>query len=328
MKAILQDRYGAADVLRFAETDMPAPADGDVLVRVHAAAVNAYDWHVMRGDPYVARLMAGDVFGRRGPRVAVRGRDFAGTVEAVGAGVTRFRVGDEVFGMAPGTFAEYAVARADEIETKPANLTFTQAAALPLAGTTALEGLRDEGRIQPGQRVLVNGASGGVGAFAVQIAKAYGAYVTGVCSGGNAELVRGLGADAVVDYRRADFTAGPGHHDLVLDLVGNRSLGDLRRALTPTGTLVLSGGGVFRGGSVLGPITLIVRGRLTAPFIRQRVRVLTTAGGRANLAALRELAEAGKLTPAVDRTFGLPEAAEAIRYVETGHARGKVVVAL
>jgi len=328
MKAIVQDRYGSPDALRFQEVDTPVAAEHQVLVRVHAAAVNAYDWHVMRGDPYVARLMDGAVFGRRGPRVPIRGRDFAGRVEAVGAGVTRFRPGDEVFGEAPATFAEYAAVRDDVIEPKPANLTFEQAATLPLAGNTALMGLRDEGRVQPGQRVLVNGAAGGVGTFAVQLAKAYGAHVTGVCSGGNADLVRRLGADEVVDYRRADFTRGEGRHDVILDLVGNRSLGDLRRALAPAGTLVLSGGGVFTGGSIFGPIRLILQGKLTAPFTRQRVRILTAVGSRANLATLRELAEDAKIVPVVDRTFALSEAADAIRHVETGHARGKVAVTL
>ncbi|MEU4221560.1 NAD(P)-dependent alcohol dehydrogenase [Actinoplanes sp. NPDC026623] len=326
MKAIVQDRYGPPDVLRFEEVDTPVAAGQQVLVRVRAAAVNAYDWHVMRGDPYVARLMDGAVFGRRGPRVPIRGRDFAGRVEAVGAGVTRFRPGDEVFGEAPGTFAEFVAVPDDVIEPKPANLTFEQAAALPLAGNTALMAVRDEGRVRPGLRVLVNGAAGGVGTFAVQLAKAFGAHVTGVCSGGNADLVRRLGADDVVDYRLTDFARGAGGYDVVLDLVGNRSLGDLRRTLAPAGTLVLAGGGVFAGGSLLGPVGLIVRGKLTASFTRQRVRILTVVGSRTNLATLRELAEDARIVPVVERTFALSEAAEAIRHVETGHARGKVTV--
>ncbi|BFU46584.1 NAD(P)-dependent alcohol dehydrogenase [Krasilnikovia sp. MM14-A1004] len=328
MKAIVQDRYGSSDVLAFQDVDPPVAGDREVLVRVHAAAVNAYDWHVMRGDPYIARLMAGSVFGRREPRVPIRGRDFAGRVEAVGAGVTRFRPGDEVFGAAPATFAEYVAVAADDIEPKPANLTFDQAAALPMAATTALMGLRDEGGVRPGHRVLVNGASGGVGTFAVQLAKALGASVTGVCSGRNVDLVRQLGADEVVDYQRADFTRAAHAHDVVLDLVGNRSLGDLRRALTPTGVLVLAGGGVFTGGSLVGPVGLIIRAKLTGPLIRQRIRTVTAEIDRTRLATVRELAEASKVTPVIDRTFALSEAAQAIRYVETGHARGKVVVTL
>ncbi|GAB1689879.1 NAD(P)-dependent alcohol dehydrogenase [Krasilnikovia sp. M28-CT-15] len=326
MKAIVQDRYGSSDVLRFQDVEPPVPGDDEVLVRVHAAAVNAYDWHVMRGDPYVARLMAGDVFGRRAPRMPIRGRDFAGRVEAIGARVTRFRPGDEVFGAAPGTFAEYVAVAADDIEPKPANLQFEQAAALPMAGATALMGLRDEGGVRPGHRVLVNGASGGVGTFAVQLANAYGAHVTGVCSGRNVDLVRRLGAHDVIDYQRADFTLGDGGHDVLLDLVGNRSLGDLRRAVAPTGVLVLAGGGAFTGGSLVGPVGLIIRAKLTAPFLRQRVRTVTAEVGQAQLATLREFAESGKIMPVIDRTFALSEAAQAIQYVETGRARGKVVV--
>ncbi|XVV06137.1 NAD(P)-dependent alcohol dehydrogenase [Actinosynnema sp. CA-248983] len=250
MKAIVQDRYGAPDVLSLAEVPRPAAGDGEILVKVHAAAVNAYDWHVMRGDPYVARVLSPGVFGRSGPRKAVRGRDFAGTVTAVGAGVTRWKVGDEVFGDLgdeQGAFAEYARVPQDGVEAKPAGLTFVQAAALPLAGRTALAALDG---VTPGTRVLVNGASGGVGTFAVQIAKALGAATTAVCSPRNADLARSLGADRVVDYTREDFTRE--QHDLVLDLVGNRSLAELRRAVTPTGSLVLSGGGVSTGAACSG----------------------------------------------------------------------------
>jgi NADPH:quinone reductase-like Zn-dependent oxidoreductase len=322
MKAIVHDRYGPPEVLRLDEVAEPVVADHEVLVRVHAAAVNARDWHTMRGDPYLARL----TFGLRGPKVRIRGTDFAGRVAAVGSAVTSFRPGDEVYGEAPAAFAEYVSVPADLVAHKPANLSFAQAAAIPLAGNTALMGLRDVARLRPGQRVLINGASGGVGTFAVQLARSFGARVTAVCSPRNAELVRSLGADHVVDYTRADFTRGAERHDVVFDLVGNRSLADLRRAVTPTGTLILSGGGVSAGGSLVGPIALVVRGQLLARFVRQRVVTLTALPSAANLATLRELAEAGTVVPVIDRTFPLGETAEAIRYVEREHARAKVVL--
>ncbi|HEV7647229.1 MAG TPA: NAD(P)-dependent alcohol dehydrogenase [Actinophytocola sp.] len=329
MKAITQDRYGPPDVLELTDVDRPVAADDEVLVRVHAAAINAYDWHIMRGDPYVARL-AGPNLGLGRPKRTIRGRDVAGRVEAVGAGVTDLAVGDEVFGDAgerDGAFAEYVALPREGVERKPANLTFEQAAALPLAGLTALKGLRDDGGVHAGQRVLVNGASGGVGTFAVQLGKALGAEVTAVCSTRNADLVRSLGADRVVDYTREDFARTGRHHDVVFDLVGNRSLGDLRRALTPDGTLVLSGGGVFKGGSLVGPMGLMIRAGVAGRFSRQqRIRILQTSPNREILASLRELAEAGKLTPAIDRTYKLTEVPDAIRYLETEHARAKVVV--
>jgi NADPH:quinone reductase-like Zn-dependent oxidoreductase len=323
MKAIVQDRYGPSEVLRFGEIEPPAAADGEVLVRVHAASVNARDWHVMRGDPYLARL----AFGLRAPNVRVRGTDFAGRVEAVGTGVTRFRVGDEVYGETDAAFAEYVrVPATGAVEPKPANLTFEQAAAVPLAANTALMGLRDVAAVRSGQRVLINGASGGVGTFAVQLAKAYGAHVTGVCSTRNLDLVRSLGADRVVDYTREDFTRDGARYDVVFDLVGNRSLAECRRVLTPTGTLVLSGGGVSEGGSLLGPIRLVARARLVSAFVRHRVRVLTTVPSRENLATLRELVESGAVAPVIDRTFPLSDGAEAVRYLEMDHARAKVVI--
>jgi NADPH:quinone reductase-like Zn-dependent oxidoreductase len=322
MKAIVQDRYGPADVLALREVDKPVAADNEVLVRVHAAAVNAYDWHFMRGDPYLAR----PVLGWAGPKVKIRGRDFAGRVEAVGPGVTRVRAGDEVFGEADGSFAEYVCAAGGMVDRKPANLTFEQAAAMPLAGNTALMGLRDAGRVQPGQQVLINGASGGVGTFAVQIAKAFGALVTGVCSTRNVDLVRSIGADDVIDYTRDDFTRDGRRYDVVFDLVGNRSLADCRRVLTPGGTLVLSGGGVSGGGSLIGPLGLIVRAQLLSRFVRHRLLVLTAKQSKENLATLRELAESAKVTPVIDRTYPLSEAPEAIRYLEVEHARAKVVV--
>ncbi|MFG3348277.1 NAD(P)-dependent alcohol dehydrogenase [Streptomyces sp. NPDC048018] len=322
MKAWVQDRYGSADVLEFREVDVPVPRDHEVLVRVHAASVNARDWHLMRGDPYVARA----ALGLRRPRERTRGTDFAGVVTAVGGGVSRFRPGDEVFGEGAGAFAEYVCAAQDAVERRPAGLGYEQAAAIPLAGNTALMGLRDLGRLRERDRVLVNGASGGVGTFAVQIAKAWGAEVTGVCSTRNAELVRGLGADRVLDYTREDFTKGPERYDLLLDLVGNRSLAEYRRVLAPEGRLVLSGGGVFEGGSLIGPMGLIVRGQLASLFTRGRIRVLTAEPRRENLATLRELAETGAMAPVVERTYPLAEADRALRYVEGEHPRAKVVL--
>jgi NADPH:quinone reductase-like Zn-dependent oxidoreductase len=321
MKAVVQDRYGAPDVLELRDVDRPVPADDQVLVRVRAAGANAYDWHLMRGDPYVARL----ALGPRAPRARIRGRDFAGEVAAVGKDVTGLRPGDEVFGEVDGTFAEYVCVPDAWVERKPANLTFEEAATLPLAGNTALRGLRDTAGVREGQHVLVNGASGGVGTFAVQIAKVLGAEVTGVCSARNAELVRSLGADHVVDYAREDFTRDGRRYDVVLDLVGARGITALRRALTPTGTLVLSGGG--KPGQFVGAAGLTLKGVLLSPFVRQRLRPLVgPAPSRAVLVALRELAESGKLAPVIDRTYTLGEAAEAIRYLEVEHARGKVVV--
>jgi NADPH:quinone reductase-like Zn-dependent oxidoreductase len=322
VKAITQDRYGSPDALELRDIDRPAPADHEVLVRVHAAAVNAYDWHFMRGDPYLARFSMG--FG--GPKQKIRGNDFAGRVEAVGSQVRGFEPGDDVFGGVDGAFAEYVCAPESQLERKPANLTFEQAAAMPMAGRTALKGLRDVGEVRPGQRVLINGASGGVGTFAVQIGKSLGAEVTAVCSTRNVDLVRSLGADQVVDYTKQDFTRGEQRYDVVLDLVGNRSLGDLRRALTPDGTLVLSGGGNSTGGSLMGPLKLIMLGSLMSKFARsQRIRLLQVPPEEP-LTSLRELAENGSLTPAIDRTYKLAEVPDAIRYLETEHARAKVFV--
>ena len=324
MKAITQDRFGSSGVLRFSDVDRPVPADDQVLVRVQAAALNARDWHVMRGDPYLARASA--EVGLRVPAHRIRGTDFAGRVEAVGRAVTGLRAGDEVFGEAPGAFAEYVCAPARHVAPKPAGLSFEEAAALPLAGNTALIGVRDVVRARAGRRLLINGASGGVGTFAVQIAKAYGAEVTAVCGARNVDLVRSLGADHVVDYSRDDFARAGQRHDAVLDLVGNRSLADLRRVLTPDGTLALSGGGVFTGGSFFGPIGLLVRGRLLSLFVRQRIVRFDAPPSRANLVTLAEFAESGKVRPVVDRTFPLAAAAEAMRYQEAAHARGKVII--
>ncbi|MFG1805668.1 NAD(P)-dependent alcohol dehydrogenase [Streptomyces sp. NPDC049040] len=324
MKAVTQDRYGPPEVLGLTEVCKPVAADDEVLVRVHAASVNARDWHVMRGDPYLARLS----FGLGGPKARIRGTDFAGRVEAVGRGVKRLRPGDDVFGEADGAFAEYVCASQDAVAPKPSCWTFAQAAAAPLAGNTALMGLRDAGRLRPGQHVLVNGASGGVGTFAVQIAKSIGAEVTGVCSTRNTGPVLSLGADHVIDYTREDFTRNGQRYDVLLDLVGNRSLAECRRALTLEGTLVLSGGGVYEGGSLIGPVGLLLRARLTSPFVRRRQAVLTAVPSSRNLAALSDLAESGRLTPSIDRTYPLSEVPEAIGHLEGEHARAKVVIAV
>jgi NADPH:quinone reductase-like Zn-dependent oxidoreductase len=322
MKAIVQDRYGPPDVLELRDVETPTAGDNEVLVRVHAASVNALDWHYMRGDPYVARPS----MGLRRPKVSIRGRDFAGRVEAVGIGVDRFRPGDEVFGEADGAFAEYVSAPDGAVDPKPANLSFDQAAAVPVAGNTALMGLRDVAHVRAGQRVLLNGASGGVGTFAVQIAKSLGAEVTGVCSARNVDLVRSIGADHVIDYTSEDFSRNGQRYDVVFDLVGNRSLTDCRRALTPEGTLVLSGGGVSQGGSLVGPMALFVKSMLLSRFVRHRLLQFTEKPGSENLAALRELIESGAVVPVVDRTYQLSEVPEAIRYLEVEHARAKVVI--
>ncbi|GAA4440008.1 NAD(P)-dependent alcohol dehydrogenase [Phytohabitans houttuyneae] len=332
MKAIVQERYGSPSDLALREVDKPAPAAGQVLVRVHAAAINARDWHVMRGDPYLARLAMPSVFGFSGPKHPIRGSDVAGRVEAVGGGVTRFQPGDEVYGDVcdlDGAFAEYVCVPEGQLEHKPANLTFEQAAAVPMAGCTALAGLRDVGRLAAGQRILINGASGGVGTFAVQIAKAFGAEVTGVCSTRNVELVRSLGADRVIDYTREDFAQGGQRYDMVFDLVANRTLADLRRVLTPTGLLLLSGGGVSRNGRpyVTGPMGLQIKAQVAARFVRHRLTSLSgVTPGAEHLATLRELIESGKVAPAIDRTFTLAQVPEAIRYLEAEHARAKVVI--
>ncbi|HEY0636241.1 MAG TPA: NAD(P)-dependent alcohol dehydrogenase [Pseudonocardiaceae bacterium] len=323
MKAITQDRYGPPEVLEYKDIEQPVPGPHEVLVRVRAASVNARDWHVMRGDPYVARLMDRSTFGRRAPRNPVRGTDFAGTVEAVGPAVTRLRVGDEVFGESEGAFAELVCAPEDVVAVRPEALPVEQAAALPLAGNTALLGLR---HVRPGDRVLVNGASGGVGTFAVQLAKAAGATVTAVCGPRNTDLVRSLGADMVIDRTRTDFTASGERHDTVFDLVGNRSLRALGRAVDPNGTLVLSGGGTSRGGSIIGPVALIIRGMAASRFVRHRLVVLNAAPTAANLAELAGLTTAGTITPVIDRTYPLSDAAAAIRYMETEHARAKLVL--
>lgn len=331
MKAIVQDRYGSPDALEFSEVEKPVAVGNTVLVRVRASSVNAYDWHVMRGDPYLARLMLPAAFGRKGPKARIRGRDFAGRVEAVGPDVTRFSPGDEVYGDlgdANGAFAEYVCAPEDLVELKPINLTFDQAAAIPLAGSTALFGLRDVAKVEAGQRVLVNGASGGVGTFAVQLAKTFGAEVTGVCSTRNVDLIRSLGADHVIDYSKEDFTRNGVQYDVVLDLVANRSLADFRRALTPTGTLVLSGGGTFTGGSVVGPMRILLQAKLQSRFVRHRLIDFSTPLTLEHLTTLKTLAESSQLTSAIDRSFALADVPAAITYLETHHAQAKVTITM
>ncbi len=321
MKAIAFDRYGAPDVLTLAEIDKPVAKDNEVLVRIVAAAINPYDWRMMRGDPYLVRVARGL---RKLRVVTVLGSDMAGQVEAVGKDVTRFRPGDAVFGeVDTGGFAEYVSFSEDLLGPKPINLTFEGAAALPMTGITALQALRDRGRIQAGQHVLINGASGGIGTMAVQLAKAFGAEVTGVCSSRNVDLARSVGADHVVDYTREDFTRSAKRYDLILDAVGNHSLTAFRRALVPRGTLVIVGGG---GGRWFGPATQVLKAMFASPFVSQRlVPVLGTPNHR-DLQALRDLVEAGKVTPVIDRTYPLAEVPEAMRYVEMRHARGKVVI--
>jgi NADPH:quinone reductase-like Zn-dependent oxidoreductase len=323
MKAIVQHKYGSPDVLELQEVDKPEIGDDDVLVRVHAASVHIGDWHLMTGLPYLLRVVVPDL-GLRAPKVHVRGMDVAGKVEAVGKNVTQYQVGDEVFGTCEGSFAEYARAREDTLAPNPANLTFEQAAAVPTSAFAALQALRDRGEIQPGQRVLIIGASGGVGIFAVQIAKSLGADVTGVCSTRNVEMVRSIGADHVIDYTQEDFTRSGQRYDLILDMGGNRSLSQLRHVLLPRGTLVLVG--AERGSRWLGGIDRWIQALVLSPFVRQELRPLSTKPNKADLQFLKELIEAGKVTPVIDRTYPLSEVPDAIRYLEAGHAQGKIVI--
>jgi NADPH:quinone reductase-like Zn-dependent oxidoreductase len=321
VKAIIQDRYGSPEVLQLKEIDKPAIGDEEILLQVRAAGIDQGVWHLMAGLPYLIRIAG---FGLRAPKNPVRGLDVAGRVEAVGEKVTEFRPGDEVFGTCNGSFAEYACARADRLAPKPANLTFEQAAALPISGYAALQAVRDQGKVRPGQRVLIIGAGGGVGTFALQLAKAFGAEVTGVASTTKTELVRSIGADHVIDYTREDFADGRNRYDVILDIAGNRSLSHLRRALAPEGTLVIVGG--EGGGKWLGGIDRQLRAHVLSPFVRQKLGTWISKERKEDLDALRELLEAGKVTPVVDRTFPLSEVPEAIRYLREGRARGKVVI--
>ena len=321
MRAVVQDGYGSADVLHVARLPRPAIGEDEVLVRVHAAGLDRGTWHLMAGYPYAARL----ALGLRRPRQPVVGRDVAGTVVSVGAGVTGFAVGDEVFGMARGSFAEYAAVSVARLAHKPAGLSFEQAAVVPISGGTALQAVHEAGRVQAGQQVLVHGASGGVGGYAVQIAKAAGATVTGVASGAKLDLVRSLGADRVLDYSRDDFADGSHHYDLVVDTGGDPSLGRLRRALTPTGTAVIVGG---EGGGSLTGMGRQLRAVMVSPFVRQRLTMLASKERAADLERLRDLIEAGHVTPHVDRTYPLDRAADAMRQLVAGEVRGKLAITL
>ena len=327
MKAIAHDRYGPPqDVLALRDVDRPAVEDGQVLVRVRAASVNPADWHLIRGEPSIARLQ----WGLRAPKFAVPGCDLAGQVEAVGHSVTSLQPGDEVFGSlfmrGFGALAELASVPEDVLAPKPANLSFDDAAAVPIAALTALQGLRDRGRVEAGHKVLIIGASGGVGTFAVQIAKSLGAEVTGVCSTRNVDMVRSLGADHVVDYTREDFTQGGQRYDLIFQLAGTGSPSECRRALIPKGTLLLSSG--ESNGRVIGPLGRVAKALAMSPFVGQRMVSFTVKPNRADLEAVKRLIEAGEVSPVIDRSYPLAEAPDAIAYLEEGHARGKVVITL
>jgi NADPH:quinone reductase-like Zn-dependent oxidoreductase len=319
MKAIVQDRYGSPDVLEQRDIPRPEPGAREVLVRVHAASVHIGDCLVISGVPHVLRMATG----LRRPKHGIPGTDVAGTVEAVGRDVAGLRPGDEVFGWCIGAFAEYVTAPADHFVAKPPNLTFEQAAAVGVSATTALQLLRDQGRIQPGQKVLINGASGGVGTFAVQIAKAFGAEVTGVCSTKNVDLVRSIGADDVIDYSREDFTRGRPRYDFILDNVGNHSPSDARRALAPNGILQPNGGG--HSGGAFGPV---IQAFVTSLFVRQQARPSVKFQNHDDLLVLKELVETGKVAPVIDGTYPLSRTPEAIAHVEEGHARGTVVITI
>jgi NADPH:quinone reductase-like Zn-dependent oxidoreductase len=321
MKAIVQDRYGSAGVLQLRDIDKPEIGADEVLVRVHAAGVHIGDWHLMTGQPYLMRLIG---FGFRAPKARVRGMDVAGVVEAVGPNVTRFQPGDEVFGTCDGAFAEYASARQDMLATKPAKLTFDQAAAVPTSAFTALQALRT-GAVQAGQKVLIVGASGGVGMFAVQIARSFGAEVTGVCSTAKVDTVRAIGADHVIDYTKEDFTRSGQQFDLILDMGGNRSLSQLRRALTLRGTLVLVGG---EGGDRWIGIGRSLQALVVSPFVHHSLRPLASQPSQADLQVIKELIEGGAVTPVIDRTYPLSEVPDAISYLRAGRARGKLVISV
>jgi NADPH:quinone reductase-like Zn-dependent oxidoreductase len=323
MKAIVRDTYGSPEVLELRDIDIPEYADEEVLVHVHAAGVGRDVWHIMTGLPYPIRLAG---YGFRAPKNPVIGSDMAGVVEALGKNVTRFQPGDEVFGIGKGSYAEYVCAREDKLAPKPTNLTFEQAAVVAIMGSTALQALRDHGKVRPGQEVLIIGASGGVGTYAVQIAKAFGANVTGVCSTTKVEMVRSIGADHVIDYTQEDFAEGDQRYDLILDIGGNSSLSRLRRALASRGTLVIVGG--EGGGRWLGGTDRQLRAMMLSPFVGQKLGTFVNKENHEDMLVLKELIEAGKVTPIIDRTYPLAEVPEAIRYLEEGHARGKVVISV
>jgi NADPH:quinone reductase-like Zn-dependent oxidoreductase len=326
MRAVVYCNYGVPN-LKFQEIEKPTPADDQLLVRVRAASVNPLDWHFIEGTPYVMRAMG---VGLRKPKDTRLGVDFAGTVEAVGKNVTRFKPGDEVFGGRTGAFAEYVCVRESRaVALKPANITFEQAASVPIAAITALQGVRDKGKVQAGQKVLINGASGGVGTFAVQIAKSYGADVTGVCSTKNLDMVRSLGADHVIDYTKEDFTKGDQRYDVILDNVANHSLSECRRVLNPDGKYVLIGGGGVNESKWVGPgLTHALKAMFLSKFVSQKMGMMLAELNHDDLAFLAGLMQSGKVTPVIDRTYKLSDLGDAIRYLEQGHARGKVVISV
>ena len=320
MKAVRYYCYGSADVLEFVDTAKPVPADNEVLVKVHAASVNPLDWHYMRGSPYIMRAMVG----MGAPTDPTMGVDFAGTVESVGVKVNQFKAGDRVFGGRGGAFAEYLTVPEDRAIAKmPANVSFEQAASVPIAAITALQALQDMGKVKAGQKVLINGASGGVGTFAVQIAKSLGAEVTGVCSARNADMVRSLGADHVIDYRQENYTDSDEVYDVIIDNVGNHSLLANRRVLTPQGIFVIVGGGK---GNWLAPLSGPLQAALLAPFVEQEIHLLLAELEKTGLQQLADLMQTGKMTPVIDRRYAFSEIAQAIRYSEKGHAKGKIIV--
>jgi NADPH:quinone reductase-like Zn-dependent oxidoreductase len=322
MQAIVYRHYGSAEVLKLERIDQWLPDDHQVLIKVRAAAANPLDWHYMRGTPYLMRMESG----WREPKIARLGADVAGVIVAVGKDVTQFKPGDEVFGTGGGTFAEYVRASATKVVVKPADLTFEQAAAIPVAALTALQALRDKGHLERGQKVLINGASGGVGTFAVQIAKALGAEVTGVCSTRNLELVRSLGADRVIDYTKDDFSNGTELYDVVLDNVGTRPLLDFKRVMKPDGIFVMVGGGGPNEGRWIGPMARPIRAWLMSPFVSQQFTMLLAQIRQDDLEFVKQLIESKQVTPVIDRTYPLREVPDAIRYLENGHARGKVII--
>jgi NADPH:quinone reductase-like Zn-dependent oxidoreductase len=321
MKAIVYSNYGPPDVLKFEEIEKPAAGDDEVLIRVRAASVNPLDWHFMRGTPYVFRIMAG----LREPKSTRLGVDVAGQVEAVGRNIKQFQPGDEVFGACRGAFAEYVCASESALVIKPTNVTFEQAASVPVAAFTALRCLRGQGQLRPGQKVLINGAAGGVGTFAVQIAKSFGATVTGVCSTRNADMVRSIGADQVIDYTQEDFTKSGQRYELLLDCVGNHPLLACRRALDSTGVYIMVGGA---GGRWIGPFPRAIKALLLSRFVSQTFFMFLEKMNKEDLTMMRDLMEVGKVTPVIDRCYRLSEVPEAIRYLEKGHARGKVVITI
>lgn len=323
MQAIVQRSYGSADVLQFGRAPRPEIAEGEVLLQVRAAGLDRGTWHLMTGTPYLMRVIG---FGFRGPKNQVVGLDVAGTVVAVGSAVTRFAVGDEVFGIAKGSFAEYAAAREDKLARKPADCTFEGAAVAGVSALTALQAVRDSGRVQAGQRVLITGASGGVGSYAVQIAKGFGAEVTAVCSAGKFDLVRSLGADHVIDYATADFADGNQHYDVIIDIAGNSSLRRLRRALTPTGTAAIVGG--EQRGNLTGGVERTLRALLLTPFVGQRLTGVASKEKGSDLEVIAELIQAGTVTPTIDRSYPLTQTRQAMEHLVAGRARGKVAITI